>query len=406
VPGTYTVTASNNPTSPGGLNGVTDGADNPTVLANPASAVKFIFANVPASISTGGTATLNIEAVNSSDAIDTSFNQGVTVTLTGSASGGGLINIVDGIATTTITDAVAENVALGLEDTQSTGLGVTDVASIAFVGPPAPVSGPSTAPSVGRPPTVTNVFSGWAYLGGSISLIIKNVESSAAPIVQPISMANDGSFSVKLSTSTYLVGQTYVLVFTDKTGVVSETKAYNAPAVPQNFNLFNTRNIVIAPTVGFGLNSIVSKGSDVTVQGYAMPKGTVTLWVDGVAIGTITVNNISGQYSYVLSTDKLSDGQHSIAATQTYNGVQSSISSQQTFTVSPLANPGLDFAGTGVIGVQDISIYLSYLRDYLSGITNFNTVDPNILRILDLNHDGKVDAQDISILLHDAGLSQ
>ena len=54
--------------------------------ASSSSAIKFIFANVTSSAIAGNTVTFNIEAVNSSGTIDTSFEQGVTLTVSGSGT--------------------------------------------------------------------------------------------------------------------------------------------------------------------------------------------------------------------------------------------------------------------------------------------------------------------------------
>ena len=409
VPGTFTITASDNPTAPDGAAGLADATDNLTVAPG---AVRFVFANVTSTATAGDTITFNVEAVDSFGTIDPSSSQSVTVTKTGSANGGGLVTMVNGMATTTITDNTAESITLGLQDTGSTGLGVTDTRTITFAAIPAPVPsfpGPeaSTAaegtsvPMIRIKPGVNVTFSGWAYPGASVSLIRKDLGLAQAPLLQSVTAAADGSFLVKLNNVTRLTGQTYLLGFADKNGVISETKAYNIPVGKEN--LVNDK-MVIAPTVGFSGDSIVSKGGSVIVQGYAAPKGTVALFVDGKTVGTITVNDPSGQYRYVLDTTGLATGRHSVAAVQTVNTIQSDSSSQQSFTVSPLANPKLDLNGDGVVDVKDISIYLSYLKNLGAGVISFNTTDPNLLRVLDLNGDGQLNVQDLSILLHAAGV--
>jgi len=406
IAGTYTITASDNPTAPDGAAGIADATDNLTVAPG---AVKFVFANVPASATAGDTVTFNVEAVDSFGAIDTSFNQDVTVTKTGSGSGGGLVNIVNGIATTTVTDAVAENVSLGLQDTQSTGLGVTDVKTIAFIAAPAQPAAPTSVPPpaaatgipIGIKPGINITFSGLAYPGASISLIRKDLGLLQAPVLQKVSAADDGNFSVKLDNIKRLTGQTYILVFADGNGTISETKAYNIPSGKENFV---DDNLVIAPTVGFSGDSIVGKNGSIIIQGYAAPKSTVTILVDGNNVGTITVNNSSGQYRFVLSADNFATGRHSVSAIQVHDKTQSDSSSQQSFTVSPLANPKLDLNGDGTIDIKDLSIYLSYLKNLGAGVNGFNTADKNLLRVLDLNGDGKLDVRDLSIFLRAASL--
>ncbi len=401
ISGTFTITASDNPTAPDGAAGIADATDNLTIAPG---AVKFVFANVPGTATAGDTVTFNVEAVDSFGTIDPSFNQDVTVTKTGSASGGGLVDIVNGMATATITDVTAESVVLGLVDSQVTGLGATDARTIAFAATPAVGSAP-TVPFVGAPirpnPAINITLSGWAYPGASISVLRKDLGLTQPPVLQTLTAPADGSFLVKLNNVIRLTGQTYLLVFADKNGVISETNAVNIPAGQEN--LFD-ENIVIAPTVGFGGDSVVSRGAAVVLQGYAEPQSVVTLFVDGNKVGTVVVNDTSGQYRYVFDTTGLSVGRHSVAATQIYNKIQSNGSSQQSFTVSPLANPKLDLNGDGTVDIKDISIYLSYLKNLGAGVASFNTADKNLLRVLDLNGDGKLDVQDLSILLHAAGL--
>ncbi len=399
--GTYTITVSDNPTAPDGAVGIADAADQTSVVAG---AVKFIFANVPSSATAGDTLTFNVYAVDSFDVIDTSFNGGVTVTASGSGSAPGLITLVNGVATTTVTDAAAETVTIGLQDTQGTTLGVSDSKTITFSAVPVTpsVTGGTAAGGavVGVPvkpnPWVDLTFSGYVYPGAAISLIRKDQGLLQGPVLQTASSKADGSFLLKVNHVIRLTGQTYVLVFADRNGQVSQTRAYNIPA---GYEAFGDENTIIAPSVGFSGNSVVTKGKYITIQGYAAPKGTVRIFVDGNEAGSVLVNAVSGQYRYSLPTDDLEVGRHSIQARQTVGGVQSDGSSQQSFTVSSLANPRLDLNGDGIVSIKDMSIYLSYLKNLGAGIGNLNTIDKNLLRVLDLNGDGALNVQDLSILL-------
>ena len=211
--------------------GITAASD--TFLVAP-GAVQFIFANVPSSATVGNSVTVNVDAVDSSNNTVTSFNGGVTVTLSGSATGGGLVNIVNGVGTATINDSTAETVTLGLSDTQNTGLGVVSTAQIVFN--PAPVTTPlSPSPSPvqvapGIKPGINLTFSGMAYPDASVTVIRKDQGLQAAPVTQAMPVAADGSFLVQLTNVTRLSGQTYLLSFVDKNGLIAQTKAYNIPA--------------------------------------------------------------------------------------------------------------------------------------------------------------------------------
>ncbi|HUC31338.1 MAG TPA: dockerin type I repeat-containing protein [Candidatus Paceibacterota bacterium] len=456
--GSRTVTASDNPSAPDGAAGIADASDTFTVAPG---AVKFIFANVPSSTMAGSAVTVNVYAVDSLNDIYPSFDGGVTVTTSGSATGGGVVAIVNGVGTTTITDATAETVTLGLRDTENTGLGVVATAQIA-VAPLPLAAGASLTPSLpsagiaaGVQPDIALTFSGMAYPGASVRLISKDLGLQAAPVTQAIPVAADGSFLIALNNVTRLTGQTYLLSFVDKNGLIAQTKAYNIPA--QDKLIYG--NILAAPTLGFESTSVIAKNASLVVTGYATPNATVELFIDGNPAGTILVNDPSGEYSYTLSTDGLALGRHAVWAIQTHatnavevsgymnslsenelfvddatNGTlltenasgtyafvpatdetengfrpvtvgqpytkqaESDFSNQESFTVSPLADPKLDLDGDGVIDIGDLSIFLSYLKNLDASLTNFNIVDPNIVKTLDFNGDGVVDIKDLNIL--------
>jgi hypothetical protein len=470
--GSRTVAVSDNASVPDGAAGIADASD--TFMVAP-GAVQFVFANVPTNMTVGNSATVNVYAMDSSNNIYPSFNGGVTVTISGSAVGGGLVTLVSGVGTTTVADATAEPVSLGFRDTQNTGLGIGTTTQIAFnpasvapvasttpvisSSPSAPSAGgeaPTTPVFFGIKPGVTIMFSGMAYPGASVNVIRKDLGLQAVPVTQVIAAAKDGSFLVKLDNVTRLTGQTYLLSFVDKNGLISQTKAYNVPV--QDKLVYG--NILAAPTLGFGGSSVVAKGKPVTITGYATPKATVVLFVDGDPAGTVTVNDPSGKYSYAIATDGFATGRHAVWAVQKYEesavevsgymnslsqnelfidaatkgtlftenasgtytfipaatggtaGVfpiavsqvyakqaESDFSNQQSFTVSPLANPKLDLNGDGAVTVGDLSIFLSYLKNLNANLTNFHISDLNIVQTLDFNGDGVVDATDLNILL-------
>jgi hypothetical protein len=459
--GSRTVTVSDNPSAPDGFAGIIDASD---TFAVAPGAVKFIFANVPTNTTAGSAVTVNIYAVDSSNNIYPLFGGGITVTTLGSATGGGLVNIVSGVGTTTITDLIAETVTLGFSDTQNTGLGVGATSPIIFN--PTPVipvtpasSGGGASPTQVAPgikPSITMTLSGMAYPGASVMVIRKDLGLTAVPTTQAIPVATDGSFLIELNNVVRLTGQTYLLSFTDKNGLIAQTKAYNVPA--QDKLVYG--NILAAPTLGFENSSVVAKGAPLVVMGYATPKATVELFVDGNAAGTILVNDPSGKYRSALATDNLSSGRHSVWAIQKYaesaveilgyansfsqnelfvddstsgalitknasgtyaifvpaitdgtikvrpvtvssmytKQAESDFSNQQSFTISPLADPKLDLNGDGVIDIRDMSIFLSYLKNLTANLVNFHVVDPTIVRVLDFNGDGVVDGNDLKIL--------
>ncbi|XLM21067.1 Ig-like domain-containing protein, partial [Chromobacterium piscinae] len=70
-----------------------------------------------------------------------------------------------------------------------------------------------------------------------------------------------------------------------------------------------------ATDTGSSSSDGITSNNQPTVQGTAEANSTVTVYVDGTAVGTATANG-SGVWTYNL-TSSLSDGNHSIRATAT-----------------------------------------------------------------------------------------
>lgn len=99
-----------------------------------ATATKFVILD-PQDSPVGTPVVVTVQAQTSAGAVDTTFQQDVTLVVSGSATGGGLINIVNGVGTAAINDNVAETVTLSLQDSQATGLDVTSTQDLVFFGP-------------------------------------------------------------------------------------------------------------------------------------------------------------------------------------------------------------------------------------------------------------------------------
>jgi len=460
--GSRTITASDNSTAPDGATGIADASD--TFVVAP-GAVKFMFGNIPTSTTVGIPVTLNVYTVDSSNTIYPSFDGGVTVTTSGSATGGGLVAIVNGVGTTTVADATAETVALGFRDTENTGLGAVATAQITINALPLAPSIPSfplagggptsSGPTSGIEPGIVLTFSGMAYPGASVMVIRKDIGTVAAPTTQAIPTAADGSFLITLNNVIRLTGQTYLLSFIDKNGLIAQTKVYNIPALDK----LVYGNILAAPTLGFENTSVITKNQPLVITGYATSNATVELFIDGNPAGTVLVKNLSGEYTYTLSTDGLTLGRHAVWAIQTYaqpaveisgytnsssqdeifvddstigtlitqnasgtyafalaaneteggfrpvsvgtqytKHAESDFSNQESFTVSPLADPKLDLNGDGIVDIGDLGVFLSYLKNLNANLTTFHILDSTIVKALDFNGDGIVDIKDLDML--------
>ncbi len=135
--GTWIITASDNAVAPDGVTGITDGTDNVTVNAIPVIPTKIIILNPTDSIAGSPTA-VTVKAVDDTGALDTSFDNTVTLNTSGSTLGGGIITILGGIGTVNINDNSAETVNLSLSDTGGTALDVSSTQDVIFS--PGPVT--------------------------------------------------------------------------------------------------------------------------------------------------------------------------------------------------------------------------------------------------------------------------
>lgn len=112
-----------------GTMSVISDAFNVTSPADPAT--KFVILN-PTDGTVDSPITVTVQAQNSSNAVVTTYQDDVTLVASGSATGDGLVNIVNGIGTIQISDTVAETVVFTLQDSQSTGLNVSSTQNVLF----------------------------------------------------------------------------------------------------------------------------------------------------------------------------------------------------------------------------------------------------------------------------------
>lgn len=96
-----------------------------------AAATKFVILE-PTGSTVGTPVTVTVEARGADDVVDADYQNDVTLVTSGSATGGGLVDIVNGVGTLSINDSVAETVALSLSDTESTGLDVSSTGGVTF----------------------------------------------------------------------------------------------------------------------------------------------------------------------------------------------------------------------------------------------------------------------------------
>ncbi len=383
TPGTWLVTASDSSGGANGAVGILDAVDSVTVSAIPIVASRFVILPVGA-VQAGTPATVTIEAQDNAGNIDTTFQTGVTLLVSGSATGGGLVNILNGIGTKSLSDTVSETVALSLSDTQHTGLDVSSTQSLLFS--PVPVAagaGVSFTPVV---PRITGVrISGSAFPGAQIQILA--VSPSGTNVQGQTTADANGSFSTLLTDIQTGAGA-YGLVGVDALGRATQTKVLNANFADKD-SLLTLDAALLSPTLGL-VHPMVRKNDVVGFVGMAVPGYTVSAQVDGVTSSSTVVAASDGSYKMLFGTGALANGSHTVRVRQiSPSGLRSEYTPQKIFTVTSLFTPQTDFNQDGVINVQDWSIFLS----------RWNSTNPAIRLLDDLNGDGKVDVTDLSIFV-------
>ena len=118
------------------------------------------------------------------------------------------------------------------------------------------------------------------------------------------------------------------------------TDAYGNTSAASNTNSFTVDTVPpAAPVVGAPANGSTTNSDEPTITGTAEADSTVTVYIDGVAVGTTTAN-ASGVWSYT-PTSPLANGAHTVKATATdLAGNTGPASNTNTFTVAePPAAP-------------------------------------------------------------------
>ncbi|MEI6378216.1 MAG: YDG domain-containing protein [Candidatus Falkowbacteria bacterium] len=379
--GSWVITASDNSGAPDGATGIADATDTIAVSSSAIVATKFVILPV-GNTTVNNPLTVTIEAQDDNGNIDTTFQRDVRLNTSGSATGGGLVNIVNGIGTMTINDLVSEAVTLTLEDTQSTGLNVDSSQVLPF----APVSGSGGGSGAEAPapvlilPKTSLIISGKAYPGAVIFLVEKNTQGDKL-IKEQVNVTAKGDFkatNIGLPVAVY----TYSLLVKDKNGDLAQTKVFQ---VDLTVDPSITKSFFIPPTADL-LRTVMTRGDFVKVSGYAAPGAAVQADVDGNQKFETTAG-ADGAYQLLISTANMPVGSHAVKARQQEVGgvLYSDYSATRKFAVSSLALPKADMNGDGKIDVADLSIFSVLWKQK----------DPKA----DMNNDGKIDAADLSIFL-------
>ncbi|MBU1628393.1 hypothetical protein KKB18_13575 [bacterium] len=383
TPGGWTITVSDNGSSPDGSNGIADDADNVTVSAAPIIATRYIIED-PDNVRVNETAEITIKATDDLGNVDVDINDDVTLVVGGSATGAGLVNIVNGVGTINITNTVAETILLSLSDTQSTGLDVSSTQNISFTSISSGGGSSATATSGGEVS-----FAGITIPKGIVTLF--TFSAGQIPVAQNIADSVSGTFNIK--SSDLLSGfQFYGFSVRDKNGDTTPSKIFQLnPEYPDLL----IKDVLTAPTIDI-LRSNVTKGGFLSVTGYANKNSTVEFEIDGQKIESTVKTLTDGSYKLLYNTALLSTGNHTIKSKQiTANGRRSEFSLTKNFSVVNNVIVATDINGDGNFDARDFSIFIS-----LWGQKD----NEEARRKIDLNNDGKVNIQDYSIFIK--GLSK
>jgi hypothetical protein len=374
--GTWIITASNNAL------GIVEATDSVTVSSVPITATRFVILP-PGNALVGASVIVTIEAQDDAGNIDTTYQQDVTLVTDGSATGGGLVSIVNGVGTKTITDTVEETVNLSLSDTATTTLNLSSTQSIVFSKVSTPTSGGGGVViivPVEVAPTSNFVVSGKVY-PKAVILVTDKSSTQEQVATQTVTASTAGTFN--LSVPSDIAGvHIYGVTVKDPLGRLSQTKIFSADFTKIDEII---RNIFMPPTIDVA-RSVVTRGDFVKVIGYANPNTRLRIQIDN-DISYETKSDAQGAYTILINTARLDLGIHGLQARQQDPTTKkySDPSLLRNFLVSSLSVPKADLNGDGKINATDLSMFTALYKKQD--------------KTVDLNGDGKVDTSDLSIFL-------
>ena len=389
--GTWDITAADNATTPDGAAGIIDASDSLIVTPAPVVADRYVILD-PADAGLSEATVVIIQAQDANGGLDTTIQEDIYLVFsTSSVQTAGLVgqrvqvSIIDGIATVSIHDTVAETVQLSLERLagSTSTLMITSTQDVMFFARQSFAGG---GVFTGFPtPTVT--FTGRAYPGARVSLFAR-VGGQDIPLERDIEVRADGTFTIDFSGA--LRGlESFGLAILDKDGKVAQIKTYTMDKIT---HATEGKNLYIAPTAGL-VSRTVTIGNNVGITGSAAPGSVVKAEVDGQPVDAQATVGSDGAYRLLINTQDLSYGGHIIRTKQIdKNGIESDWSPLKVFTVTRTLVTRADLNNNGGVDISDWSIFL----------TRFASTNEEEKRQVDLNIDGKVDISDFSIFIRSA----
>ncbi|MBW8686961.1 Ig-like domain-containing protein [Chitinophaga rhizophila] len=236
-----------------------------------------------------------------------------TPTVTGTAEANSTVTIiVDGSAVGTVTANASGTYTFTMPTALSDGIhAITATATDAAGNTSAPSTTLNlvvdtqvpTVPTITTAKNPTNdntpIVSGTAEANSTVTIIVGGSSVGTAPA--------DASGNYTFTMPTALSDGTHAITAT------ATDAAGNTSAPSTTLNLVVDTQVPLAPTLTTSKNP--TNDNTPTVTGTAEANSTVTIIVDGSAVGTVTAN-ASGNYTFTMPT-ALSDGTHAITATAT-----------------------------------------------------------------------------------------
>lgn len=233
------------------------------------------------------------------------------------------------------------------------------------------------------------ILSGQAYPNSTITVVRDSVLTSSFSA----SFSGSFQFGFNLPTGTY----NFILFANDGNGLRSSNLSFNATVATSVLSRIN--DLLISPTITTDY-SIIKKGENITISGYAAPSSSVTISVDSNSkhLTFQTTSDAQGRYSFILNTTSLPKENYTAKSFYVFNGLQSPYSPNINFAVgdrSILREGGVcqrsDLNCDGRVELIDFSILLYYWDS-----TEFSA-NPRV----DIDGNGRVGLVDFSIMLYD-----
>ncbi len=377
--GSWTISASDSASAPDGTTGIDDGVDMIQVTAIPIVATKFVIID-PTDGTVGDTITVTVKAVDDFGSVQTTYQTDVTLVTSGDASGGGVVNIVDGVGTASIRDTVAQSVHLSLSNTEGSTLHVDSSQDLVFQ--PGPVSqfilndpGDFTA-GQRKEYTVTRKDSyGNLVTAGGNTVYLYTTSAALHGEFYDVASGGTAISSVSISGGTSAVSFWYV---DDQTGVFTVSASDDNSAPDGTTGIDDATDSVLVHPAAVSQYTLSDPGdmTESTRVGYTVTRkdaygnlvtdGTATVYLYTNSSGTSTAFYNAASAGSVITTVTIGAGQSSAQFWYTDNGLG-------IWTISASDNSS---SADGATGIDDGTDAIQVNANAISA-TRFIILDPS-----------------------------